>query len=127
MGRRYRNDGAAVSQKPTREELIETVFRSDNRANALQCLVRDLAPSKGWHFTQTPRGFGAYLLHVDANDTVDVYTVHDKTRFDLQVMTANLYQRARDDDELESFLAASTFASRWRSTVFRTQRTKVDA
>ena len=124
-----RTCGAPVKpyRPPTRQELIEEIFRTDKRADALQCLVRDLAPSKGWHFSQSPRGFSAYLLHVDENGSVDVYTVHDKTRADLQVMTANLYKLAREDGELESFLSASTFASRWRSTVYRSQRTKVDA
>jgi len=116
-----------TTRKPTREELVASVLREQNTVTALQCLVRDLAPSKGWHFTQSPRGFSAYLLHVDENATVTHYTVHDKGSIELQAMTTELYRLAELDDELESFLAASTLASRWRSTVFRTQRTRVDA
>ena len=76
---------------------------------------------------QSPRGFSAFLLHVDEAAHVDVYMLHDKGSVELQNLTAELYRLAELENELESFLVASARASTWRSTVFRTQRTKVSA
>jgi hypothetical protein len=91
----------------SRDELLRALHAEQAHVQALQCLVRDLPYRAGWRFVHTPRGMGAYLVHVD----VDGYATHYDESIGSEERRKRdvvLYELAKSesDDELMGLLEA---------------------
>jgi coenzyme F420-reducing hydrogenase alpha subunit len=106
-----------MSRAPTKAELLQSLQRKQTHACALVWLIRQILPTAGWYFVESPRGFQGFLMRIDDDGDVTHYdmTIGSTERTKL---LADLWRQESEGYYLTSLIDAMKAEQAWRARCF---------
>jgi hypothetical protein len=118
MGLYRGKDDHPMTKRISKEEILRTLRVQETRCTAVRLFAESLSPPAGWRFVESPKGFSAFLIHVDCDGYINHYDVGSLGSQEGQLLQSELLRAAEEQqNEHESLFAAFHAWEKYRARV----------